>query len=454
MDFELHLIKSITNNFSKNQEVGSGAYGAVYRAVHNGEEIAVKRLHALQGLDDKEFDNEFRNFTKIFHKNVVRLIGYCYESQEKFVEHNGDLIRAKAMERVLCFEYMQRGSLEKYIGDKPCELDWTTCYEIIKGTCEGLNHLHMQKKHIFHLDMKPANILLDNSMAPKIADLGLSKLVSSTITYKAEVKKGTYGYMPPEYINNGFISEKFDVFSLGVIIIKMMAGNTGHVSCFEMSPKEFIELVSKTWKEKMQAVSGYSSHEIYILQVRRCIEIALRCICKDRKERPNIEKIVHELEELEVETNKIALPFDRSKDLILKRSCATNDVAVDPAFELRFLFEPRKEVSCCLQLTNKTDGFLAFNIKVNKNKYRAQPSIGTMPPCSKCYVIVTLRPQGAAPPNMQCHDMLLVQSISISEQLASEDTQISYQEVFKTTLAEKVVDEVKLPIVYVPLLDG
>lgn len=68
----------------------------------------------------------------------------------------------------------------------------------------------------------------------------------------------------------------------------------------------------------MQAVSGYSSHEIYILQVRRCIEIALRCICKDRKERPNIEKIVHELEELEVETNKIALPFDRSKDLILK----------------------------------------------------------------------------------------------------------------------------------------
>lgn len=77
------------------------------------------------------------------------------------------------------------------IADKPCELDWTTCYEIIKGTCEGLNHLHMQKKHIFHLDMKPANILLDNSMAPKIADLGLSKLVSSTITYKAEVKKGT-----------------------------------------------------------------------------------------------------------------------------------------------------------------------------------------------------------------------------------------------------------------------
>ena len=129
-------------------------------------------------------------------------------------------------------------------------------------------------------------------------------------------------------------------------------------------------------------------------------------------------------------------------------------MAVDPAFELRFLFEPRKEVSCCLQLTNKTDGFLAFNIKVNKNKYRAQPSIGTMPPCSKCYVIVTLCPQGAAPPNMQCHDMLLVQSISISEQLASEDTQISYQEVFKTTLAEKVVDEVKLPIVYVPLLDG
>ena len=96
------------------------------------------------------------------------------------------------MERVLCFEYMEGGSLDKHITDESCKLDWPTCYKIIKGTCEGLNHLHTaQEKPIFHLDIKPANILLDKSMTPKIADLGLSKLVSSTLTHKTDCQRDT-----------------------------------------------------------------------------------------------------------------------------------------------------------------------------------------------------------------------------------------------------------------------
>jgi interleukin-1 receptor-associated kinase 1 len=83
--------------------------------VYKGEEIAVKKLHALQGLDDKQFHNEFLNLTKVSHENVVRLIGYCYESRHKYVKHNGETVWAKSMERVLCFEYMQGGSLEKHI---------------------------------------------------------------------------------------------------------------------------------------------------------------------------------------------------------------------------------------------------------------------------------------------------------------------------------------------------
>lgn len=76
--------------------------------------------------------------------------------------------------------------------DDSCDLDWSTCYQIIKGTCEGINHLHnAYEKPIFHLDLKPANILLDNNKKAKIADLGLSKLVASTQTYKTEIVKGT-----------------------------------------------------------------------------------------------------------------------------------------------------------------------------------------------------------------------------------------------------------------------
>ena len=115
--------------------------------------------------------------------------------------------------------------------------------------------------------------------------------------------------------------------------------------------------------------------------------------------------------------------------------------------ELRFLFELRKEASCCLQLTNKTGGFIAFNIEINPNKYCARPSQGTMPPCSRRYVVVTLSAQEAAPQYMRCEDMLLVQSTSITQDLG----EINYQELFDVARADKVVDVVHLPIAYVML---
>ncbi|XP_044329753.1 cysteine-rich receptor-like protein kinase 26 isoform X2 [Triticum aestivum] len=243
------------------------------------------------------------------HKNIVRLIGYCYETWHKYVEHKGKLVFAKAMERVLCFEYMQGGSLDKHIQDESCGLEWPTCYKIIKGTCDGLNHLHSsQEKPIFHLDLKPGNILLDKSMTPKIADLGFSRLVGSTKTRQTEMRDGTLGFMPPEYIDSGLISEKFDVFSLGVIIIKMLSGNMSYFRCSEMSPEQFIELVSENWTKKLQANPGYSSQEIDILGVTSCVEIALRCVDKDRNKRPCIKDIVHELEELEVKIGKMSPP--------------------------------------------------------------------------------------------------------------------------------------------------
>ncbi|XP_037482812.1 putative receptor-like protein kinase At4g00960 [Triticum dicoccoides] len=448
MDIKLVEIEAITNNFAEEQKVGSGGYGDVYRATHKGEEVAVKKLHQLQGLDDKQFDSEFRNLRNIRHQNVVRLIGYCHESRKKYMEHKGELIFAKEMERVLCFEYMHGGSLDKHITDESCELDWPTCYKIIKGTCEGLHHLHTsQGKPILHLDLKPANILLDKSMTPKIADLGLSKLVSSTLTHKTEIVKGTQGYMPPEYVDNGYISNKFDVFSFGVVIIKMVAGNVGYFRCAEMSHKEFIEQVTKNWAKRLLAEPGYSSHKTDILGVTRCVEIALKCVDKDRNKRPCIKDVVHELEELEAEIKKMSLSSDQSKGLSLQRSCDTNILSVDPTLELRFVFEHRKEASCCLQMTNKTGGFIAFNILMNKSKYSVRPSQGTMPPCSRRYVVVTLSAQEAAPQYMRCDDMLLVQSTSITQDLG----EINYQELFDMARADKVVDVVHLPIVYVTL---
>ncbi|CAD6270081.1 unnamed protein product [Miscanthus lutarioriparius] len=118
MNFDLGYIKRITDNFSEARKVGSGGYGDVYKGEHYGEDIAVKRLHPLQGLDDLEFHNEFHNLAKIDHPNIIQLIGYCYESQHKYDEDHGKEVFAKTLERVLCFEYMHSGSLQTYIEEQ------------------------------------------------------------------------------------------------------------------------------------------------------------------------------------------------------------------------------------------------------------------------------------------------------------------------------------------------
>lgn len=445
--FEYRMLRDITDDFSEARQVGSGGYGVVYKGLHDGKEIAVKKLRALVGLNDEPFDKEFNTLSKIHHENVVQLIGYCYESRRNYIKHNNETITAIERERILCFEYMKGGSLDKHIADEMCLLDWPVCYKIIRGTSDGLNHLHnAQDRPIFHLDLKPSNILLDENLIPKIADLGLSRIVATTKTHHTErvTMQGTVGYMPPEYINSADISKKFDVFSLGSIIIRILDGNTFNSRYSYMDAQQFIKHVTENWERRQQGTSRDQSHEKDTIQLKKCLEIALRCVEEDRNKRPSIKDIVNELEELEAEIKKMSLHSDHSKDPVCQRSSGTSIVAVDPR-ELRFLFEPRKDISTCLQLTNLTERFTAFKIKTNQAKYYTQPNKGIMPPCSQCYICVTLRASEEAPPNMQCNDICLVQSANVSEGLKPDEITDDF---FKE---EKVVDMVKLPIVYVSL---
>ncbi|KAF8698038.1 hypothetical protein HU200_035549 [Digitaria exilis] len=298
-DFTLHFLEEITNKFSKDRIIGYGGYGVVYKGVlDNGEEIAVKKFYNNHlGLDDdKQFTNECTNLMRLQHQNIVRLVGYCYEIAHKVVEYKGQYVHAGVEERALCFEYLQRGSLDKHLSDESCGLGWHTRYKIIKGICEGLHYLHNGSKDpIYHLDLKPANILLDKNMVPKIGDFGLSRLFDSTQTCTTKGAIGTPGYMPPEYINRYQITPKFDVFSLGVIIIQVMAGREGYLKCGNMPCQEFIYLVHGNWTKRLQAtMSLHTSHEI-----KTCIEIALRCVEADRVKRPTIAEIVDELNNID-----------------------------------------------------------------------------------------------------------------------------------------------------------
>lgn len=292
-EFTLNFLNGITNYFSEQNIVGHGGYGVVYKGVlDNGEEIAVKKFHPRTWIYEEQFKNELNNLTRAQHKNIVGLVGYCHHTEQIVTEYKGKIVSASVDQIALCLEYMQGGSLHKHLSDdEACKLDWETCYKIIKGICEGLQYLH--NGFIYHLDLKPENILLDKDMMPKIGDFGLSRLFGSIQTHitQPDNVKGTLGYMPPEYINGQTISQKSDIFSLGVIIIQMMAGKNSYFDCVYTSPKEFVKLVHGNWLKRMRATTmPYHASE----EVLSCIKIALRCVETDRKQRPTINEIINE----------------------------------------------------------------------------------------------------------------------------------------------------------------
>ncbi|KAL6615483.1 hypothetical protein ACP70R_037753 [Stipagrostis hirtigluma subsp. patula] len=231
----LEDLRKITDNFSDERLLGQGGFGKVYKGVvPNGDTIAVKKLlSTAAGLNDRQLENEVHLLMRLNHPNIVQLVGYCSETEIIPVRYNGKHVYAEKLERLLCLEYLPKGSLNEHLSisflgfpitnaDESSGLDWDTRYNIIEGICYGLHHLHEEwnsNTPIIHMDLKPPNILLDDNMVPKITDFGLSRLFGQEQTRSITRScNGTLGYMAPEYLNGGkFIelAEKWLAISSG-----------------------------------------------------------------------------------------------------------------------------------------------------------------------------------------------------------------------------------------------
>ncbi|WCJ20326.1 cysteine-rich RLK (RECEPTOR-like protein kinase) 29 [Euphorbia peplus] len=280
LDFD--NIRVATNNFSQENKLGQGGFGAVYKGtLSNGQDIAVKRLSKDSGQGDLEFKNEVILVARLQHRNLVRLLGFCLQGSE----------------RLLIYEFVPNTSLDHFIFDstkRKC-LDWDKVYKIICGIARGLLYLHEDSRlRIIHRDLKASNILLDEEMNPKIADFGMARLfVMDQTQGNTNRIVGTYGYMAPEYVMHGQFSVKSDVYSYGVLLLEILSGQSIS-SCYRNgeNTEDLLSFAWRNWKEgtSMNLINS-TLKDGSSAEMMRCIHIGLLCVQENVGNRPTMNSI-------------------------------------------------------------------------------------------------------------------------------------------------------------------
>ncbi|KAK9052782.1 hypothetical protein SSX86_029412 [Deinandra increscens subsp. villosa] len=213
--FTFRELAAATKNFRPESLLGEGGFGRVYkgRLESTGQVVAVKQLdrNGLQG--NREFLVEVLMLSLLHHPNLVNLIGYCADGDQ----------------RLLVYEFMPLGSLEDHLHDLPPDkepLDWNTRMKIAAGAAKGLEYLHDKANPpVIYRDLKSSNILLGEGFHPKLSDFGLAKLGPvGDKTHVSTRVMGTYGYCAPEYAMTGQLTLKSDVYSFGVVFLELITG--------------------------------------------------------------------------------------------------------------------------------------------------------------------------------------------------------------------------------------
>ncbi|KAM4110378.1 hypothetical protein ACB094_03G190800 [Castanea mollissima] len=281
--FSFAFIAAATNNFSPETKLGEGGFGPVYKgALPEGREIAVKRLSRNSGQGLVEFKNELILIAKLQHMNLVRLLGCCFQGEEK----------------MLIYEYMPNKSLDSFLFDptKNYLLDWKKRVNIIEDISQGLLYLHrFSRLKVIHRDLKASNILLDKNMCAKISDFGMARIFNRD-GLEANTNRivGTYGYMSPEYAMEGIFSEKSDVFSFGVLMLEIVSGRKNNSFYNVNGP---LNLVGYAW-ELWQRDAGKDIMDPNLKdscpphQLLRFIHVALSCLEDRAADRPTILDVI------------------------------------------------------------------------------------------------------------------------------------------------------------------
>ncbi|KAF5770909.1 putative transferase, protein kinase RLK-Pelle-RLCK-VIIa-2 family [Helianthus annuus] len=299
--FSFQVLKTATRNFRPDSVLGEGGFGLVFKGwideqsliaakPGTGTVIAVKRLNqdGLQG--HQEWLTEINYLGQLYHPNLVQLIGYCLEDDQ----------------RLLVYEFMSRGSLENHLFRRSSyfqPLSWNLRLKAALGAAKGLAYLHSPEANVIYRDFKCSNILIDSDYNAKLSDFGLAK--DGPLDGKSHVSTrvmGTYGYAAPEYMATGHLTERSDIYSFGVVLLEIMTGRR----CIDKNrPSNEQVLVDYarpylTSKRRVlhimdQRIVGQYSSEV----ATRAAVLAMKCLSREPKCRPTADELVNVLEQLQ-----------------------------------------------------------------------------------------------------------------------------------------------------------
>ncbi|EPS57281.1 protein kinase 1, partial [Genlisea aurea] len=279
-----------TDNFNADYFLGEGGFGKVYKGhlPDSGQMVAIKQLDrdGCQGIN--EFKVEVSTLGNAEHTNLVKLIGYCIENDQRCL---------------LVYEYMSLGSLEDHLHGsvhKRKALDWNRRMKIVAGAAMGLEYLHHQMNPpVIYRDLKCSNILLDGDYHPKLSDFGLAKEgPSGGRTHVSTRVMGTYGYCAPDYAMTGQLNFKSDIYSFGVVLLEMITGRRAIDDSRSGPEQNLVEWAKPMFKDRSkfrEMVDGALEGRYPIRGLYQIIAIAAMCIQEQPRLRPPISDVVKAL---------------------------------------------------------------------------------------------------------------------------------------------------------------
>ena len=271
-----------TNEFIEEGKLGEGGFGGVYKGLlsESNTEVAIKMVSKRSKQGKKEYISEVNIISRLRHRNLVQLIGWCHEKNEL----------------LLVYEYMSNGSLDSN-GEK-ITLTWPVRYKIAQGLASALLYLHEEwEQCVVHRDIKSSNIMLDSNFNAKLGDFGLARLVEHEFSSQTTILAGTMGYLAPECFTTGKASKEFDVYSFRVVSLEIACGRKPIEPQTKPSKVRLVEWVWHPYGkgQLLEAIDEGLSMEFDEDQIERLMVVGLWCCHPNPTIRPSIRKVIHVL---------------------------------------------------------------------------------------------------------------------------------------------------------------